>query len=171
MSITTITWIDLSLLCDSQSQWQICSSSQWCMHTQAHTHTLTHAHMHTTCSWELRLCITDARFRRQHEQLRQVIVRVLRPAALPARIGSATEKKSDVMKEAMALEATDANAIEVRWSYILEVRLSSVLLFLPKSVRTQYFWVPLTRVIFELSFSKHDGVYDRFHIYHYYVHF
>ena len=66
-------------------------------------------------------------------------MRVLRPAALPARIGSATEKKSDVMKEAMALEATDANAIEVLWSYILEVRLSSVLLFLPKSVRTQYF--------------------------------
>ena len=48
-------------------------------------------------------------------------MRVLRPAALPARIGgSPTEKKSDVMKEAMALEATDANAIEVRQSHIYE---------------------------------------------------
>ena len=54
------------------------------------------------------------RFRRQHEQLRQVIVRVLRPAAKPARPSSPMEKKADVMKEAIALEAADANAIEVR---------------------------------------------------------
>ncbi|KAK2160288.1 hypothetical protein NP493_1652g00007 [Ridgeia piscesae] len=52
------------------------------------------------------------KFRRQHEQLRQVIVRVLRPAAKPARPSSPMEKKADVMKEAIALEAADANAIE-----------------------------------------------------------
>ena len=41
-------------------------------------------------------------------------MRVLRPAAKLARPGSPIEKKADVMKEAIALEAADANAIEVR---------------------------------------------------------
>ena len=65
------------------------------------------------------------RFRRQHEQLRQVIVRVLRPAAKPAHPASPTENKSDVMKEVVTLEAADANAIEVQCPFIYDCDLVS----------------------------------------------
>lgn len=51
------------------------------------------------------------RFRRQHEQLRQVIVRVLRPAA-SARPGSPTNEETEQKVEVQALDAADANAIE-----------------------------------------------------------
>ncbi len=52
------------------------------------------------------------RFRRQHEQLRQVIVRVLRPATQPARPGSPTGDDAEAKPDAVALDAADANAIE-----------------------------------------------------------
>jgi len=53
------------------------------------------------------------RFRRQHEQLRQVIARVLRPAtsaALPAAVVS-----SDIQPapETLAVDATDSSSIDV----------------------------------------------------------
>ena len=52
-----------------------------------------------------------ARFRRQHEQLRQVIVRVLRPALAAA--GSPGDDKPTTPKvDALAIDAADANAIE-----------------------------------------------------------
>ena len=53
------------------------------------------------------------RFRRLHEQLTQVIVRVLRPAvaAAPARPGSPTQD-DDKPPEQPAMDAADANAIE-----------------------------------------------------------
>ena len=52
------------------------------------------------------------RFRRQHEQLRQVIVRVLRPATQPGRPGSPTNEEGDGKNDPIALDAADANAIE-----------------------------------------------------------
>lgn len=55
------------------------------------------------------------RFRRQHEQLRQVIVRVLRPATT-ARPGSPTNEEAEPKVDAIALDAADANAIEVCFS-------------------------------------------------------
>ena len=61
------------------------------------------------------LCIiyfVPFRFRRQHEQLRQVIVRVLRPATQPGRPGSPTNEESDGKGDPIALDAADANAIE-----------------------------------------------------------
>lgn len=51
------------------------------------------------------------RFRRQHEQLRQVIVRVLRPDT--KRAGSPTTEEPEAIPEPIALDAADANAIEV----------------------------------------------------------
>ncbi len=41
-----------------------------------------------------------------------MIVRVLRPAAQPARPGSPTEEEPDTKAEPVALDAADANAIE-----------------------------------------------------------
>jgi dynein heavy chain 1 len=53
------------------------------------------------------------KFRRQHEQLRSVIMRVLRPATTTARPGSPTNEEVDASKgDPMALDAADANAIE-----------------------------------------------------------
>ena len=52
------------------------------------------------------------RFRRQHEQLRQVIVRVLRPATQSGRPGSPTNEDAESKNEPVALDAADANAIE-----------------------------------------------------------
>ena len=62
------------------------------------------------------LCIS--RFRRQHEQLRQVIVRVLRPVA-PAKANSPSAEDKDKSSE-MGLDAADANAIEV-WFIIFDL--------------------------------------------------
>ena len=58
------------------------------------------------------------RFRRQHEQLRTVIVRVLRPAGRQpgeqAAITTGQQGESgEPTKEALSLEAADASAIEV----------------------------------------------------------
>lgn len=53
------------------------------------------------------------RFRRQHEQLRQVIVRVLRPVATTkAHAGTPLEETAPKI-EPVVDEAADANAIEV----------------------------------------------------------
>ncbi|XP_067011460.2 dynein heavy chain, cytoplasmic isoform X2 [Anabrus simplex] len=58
------------------------------------------------------------RFRRQHEQLRTVIVRVLRPSLFNVESGQTTSttpdqhEATDNKPDAMALEAADANAIE-----------------------------------------------------------
>ena len=52
------------------------------------------------------------RFRREHEQLRQVIVRVLRPVSAKAVIGSPMEENAPKL-EPVVDEAADANAIEV----------------------------------------------------------
>ena len=48
------------------------------------------------------------RFRRHHEQLRQVIVRVLRPASV-----SAGPSESQVSAEVMAIEPADNSSIDV----------------------------------------------------------
>lgn len=55
------------------------------------------------------------RFRRQHEQLRTVIVRVLRPTGrdVPAITQGGEGDSQPASKEAMSLEAADASAIEV----------------------------------------------------------
>ena len=50
------------------------------------------------------------RFRRQHEQLRQVIVRVLRPAITAA--GTPSEEQPSQKVEPLGIDAADANAIE-----------------------------------------------------------
>ncbi|KAK3093975.1 hypothetical protein FSP39_022394 [Pinctada imbricata] len=54
------------------------------------------------------------KFRRQHEQLRQVIVRVLRPATSKSSVRATTpgEESVEVKAEPMVDEAADANAIE-----------------------------------------------------------
>ena len=49
------------------------------------------------------------KFRRQHEQLRKVIVRVL---TLAQRVGQIEIKTKQFKPEAIALEAADANAID-----------------------------------------------------------
>jgi hypothetical protein len=57
------------------------------------------------------------RFRRQHEQLRQVIGRVLRPpasSALPAGVvPAAVSPDMQPVTESLAVEATDASSIDV----------------------------------------------------------
>jgi len=63
--------------------------------------------MHVIYAERLRCCVL--RFRRHHEQLRQVIVRVLRPAVSAA--GSAAE--SQVSAEPMAIELADNSSIDV----------------------------------------------------------
>lgn len=60
----------------------------------------------------------NIRFRRQHEQLRQVIVRVLRPTTTKASARAttpATEEPEQKIAEPMVDEAADANAIEVQY--------------------------------------------------------
>lgn len=52
------------------------------------------------------------RFRRQHEQLRQVIIRVLRPST-KGRTGTPGAEEQDLKTEPVVDEAADANAIEV----------------------------------------------------------
>ena len=54
------------------------------------------------------------RFRRQHEQLRTVIVRVLRPNFLNQSMSESVfvDQPSEIKPEILALEAADANAIE-----------------------------------------------------------
>ena len=54
------------------------------------------------------------RFRRQHEQLRTVIVRVLRPNFLNQSMSESVmmDQTSEIKPEILALEAADANAIE-----------------------------------------------------------
>ncbi|KAH8028135.1 hypothetical protein HPB51_013182 [Rhipicephalus microplus] len=58
------------------------------------------------------------KFRRQHEQLRTVIVRVLRPVAVPRTVqGSATttpDTDQPELPEAAVLDSADSSAIEVR---------------------------------------------------------
>lgn len=57
------------------------------------------------------------RFRRQHEQLRQVIVRVLRPTTTtkPTQAGTPGQEEADVkVVKPLVDEVADANAIEVR---------------------------------------------------------
>ena len=53
------------------------------------------------------------RFRRQHEQLRQVILRVLRPSPSKGRAGTPSTEEPEIQVEPMVDEAADANAIEV----------------------------------------------------------
>ena len=57
--------------------------------------------------------LSVCRFRRQHDQLRQVIVKVLRPttAVTAARPGSPAGDATDKLEP--ALDVADANAIEV----------------------------------------------------------
>lgn len=54
------------------------------------------------------------KFRRQHEQLRTVIVRVLRPNFLNQSMSESVmmDQTSEIKPEILALEAADANAIE-----------------------------------------------------------
>lgn len=58
------------------------------------------------------------RFRRQHEQLRAVIVRVLRPAVtaqVPSSPGATpSEEPSQAKLNELMMDSADANAIEVR---------------------------------------------------------
>lgn len=54
----------------------------------------------------------SCRFRRQHEQLRQVIVRVLRPVTSKQKPGTPLEEVAPKL-EPVVDEAADANAIEV----------------------------------------------------------
>ena len=73
-------------------------------------------------TWFERFCIDFVdvvcfRFRRQHEQLRQVIMRVLRPATTTVRPGSPSHEEVEGKAEPMALDAADANAIEVRTEF------------------------------------------------------
>jgi dynein heavy chain 1 len=75
------------------------------------------------------------KFRRQHEQLRQVIVRVLRPAA-SARPGSPTNEEGE-QKEVQALDAADANAIEVRLILFFKV-LMNTCVFIEQEVNLAY---------------------------------
>lgn len=59
-----------------------------------------------------------SRFRRQHEQLRQVIVRVLRPAVTS---GPAGIPESHQPAELMAIEPADSSSIDVSVSQSLNV--------------------------------------------------
>ena len=54
------------------------------------------------------------KFRRQHKQLRTVIVRVLRPNFLNQSMSESVmmDQTSEIKPEILALEAADANAIE-----------------------------------------------------------
>jgi len=77
------------------------------------------------------MCFTliyNCRFRRQHEQLRQVIVRVLRPVA-PAKANSPSTEDKDKATE-MGLDAADANAIEVQCIVIFYLNLWCKIRFL-----------------------------------------
>ena len=52
------------------------------------------------------------RFRRQHEQLRQVIVRVLRPTVVSLPSPGTPSEEQSPKKVAMGIDAADASAIE-----------------------------------------------------------
>lgn len=58
------------------------------------------------------------RFRRQHEQLRQVIARVLRPTVSTI-ITSTTAVSPDVQPsvESLVVDVTDHNSIDVRYAF------------------------------------------------------
>jgi dynein heavy chain 1 len=58
------------------------------------------------------------RFRRQHEQLRQVIIRVLRPST-KGRTGTPGQEEQEIKTEPVVDEAADANAIEVSYPLTL----------------------------------------------------
>lgn len=53
------------------------------------------------------------KFRRQHEQLRTVIVRVLRPSARQMASAAEGEEVEVPKQDTFTLDAADANAIEV----------------------------------------------------------
>lgn len=59
------------------------------------------------------------KFRRQHEQLRTVIVRVLRPTVRENVVQTEGEDL-EPPKPAFSLDAADANAIEVSYMHLLE---------------------------------------------------
>ena len=59
----------------------------------------------------------ENRFRRQHEQLRQVIVRVLRPVQTTKKRGGTPLEETAPKIEPVVDEAADANAIEVSEDY------------------------------------------------------
>lgn len=69
------------------------------------------------------------RFRRQHEQLRQVIVRVLRPTTTkPTKAGTPGQEEADVkVVKPLVDEVADANAIEVciytQWGNLSQERI------------------------------------------------
>lgn len=65
---------------------------------------------HLLYALSVSLCL---RFRRQHEQLRQVIIRVLRPST-KGRTGTPGAEEQESKIEPVVDEAADANAIEVR---------------------------------------------------------
>ena len=70
------------------------------------------------------------RFRRQHEQLRTVIVRVLRPNFLNQSMSESVmmDQTSEIKPEILALEAADANAIEevnLAYDNVKEVKITS----------------------------------------------
>lgn len=62
------------------------------------------------------------RFRRQHEQLRAVIARVLRPAVTPqvpaSPAGTPDDPQGGIINE-LLMDAADANAIEVTNSFVV----------------------------------------------------
>lgn len=53
------------------------------------------------------------RFRHQHEQLRTVIVRVLRPSLMLVQVGGEAVSEDVKSTDLLSLEAADASAIEV----------------------------------------------------------
>ena len=76
-------------------------------------------------TFQARLLLTHA-FRRQHDQLRLVINRVLRPAALASQEAHAPNNAEIIGeplplaardKAAAGLDVADANAIEVSWLF------------------------------------------------------
>ena len=71
------------------------------------------------------------KFRRQHEQLRTVIVRVLRPNFLNQSMSESVmmDQTSEIKPEILALEAADANAIEevnLAYDNVKEVKITII---------------------------------------------
>lgn len=65
------------------------------------------------------------KFRRQHEQLRTVIVRVLRPSIREmANAGEGDEAKPPTEPDAFTMDAADANAIVVGFLFLNVSKLS-----------------------------------------------
>lgn len=85
------------------------------------------------CYMYLHTCTVNVwcycRFRRQHEQLRQVIVRVLRPTTTkPTQAGTPGQEEADVkVVKPLVDEVADANAIEVciytQWGNLSQERI------------------------------------------------